>query len=80
MSHTTMTVTRMAVASGTALLMMMALPAAQAVAGRDGRVNVRTCLAPLGDVQRSPDVLQGWIDGCRREQAAREAVSLGNYL
>lgn len=27
-----------------------------------------------------PDVLQGWIDGCRREQAAQAAASLGNYL
>jgi len=25
-------------------------------------------------------VLQGWIDGCRREQAAQAAASLGNYL
>jgi hypothetical protein len=70
----------MAVASGAALVMMLALPAAQSAAALDGRVNVRTCLAPLADVPRSPDVLQGWIDGCRREQAARAAVSLGHYL
>ncbi|RYP85101.1 hypothetical protein EKO23_14045 [Nocardioides guangzhouensis] len=70
----------MAVGSSAAVLTMLALPAGQSVAAPDEDVDVRTCLAPLGDAQRSPDVLQGWIDGCRREQAAQAWASLGNYL
>jgi len=26
---------------------------------------VAECLRPLGGIQRSPDVYEGWIDGCR---------------
>jgi hypothetical protein len=79
MSHT-MSKTRMAVSSGAVLLTMLVLPVGQSVAAPDEDVDVHACLAPLGDAQRSPDVLQGWIDGCRREQAAQAAASLGNYL
>lgn len=79
MSHT-MSKTRMAVGSGAALLTMLVLPAGHSVAAPDEDVDIRACLAPLGDTRRSPDVLQGWIDGCRRDQAARAAASLGNYL
>lgn len=79
MSHT-MSKTRMAVGSGAALLTMLVLPAGQSVAAPDEDVDIPTCLAPLGDSPRSPDVVQGWIDGCRREQAAQAAASLGNYL
>ena len=77
MSHT-MSKTRMAVGSGAALLTMLVLPAGHSVAAPDEDVDIRGCLAPLGDTRRSPDVLQGWIDGCRREQAAQAAASLGN--
>ena len=81
MSHT-MSKTRMAVGSGAALLTMLVLPAGQSVAAMDEDVDVDigTCLAPLGDSPRSADVVQDWIDGCRRDQAARAAASLGNYL
>jgi hypothetical protein len=41
---------------------------------------VSECLAPIQTPPRSPDVLQGWIDGCRTAQAARTAASLGDYL
>ena len=80
MSLTTMSKTRMAVGSAAALLTMLVLPAAQSVAAEEQGVDVTTCLAPLAGSARSSDVLQGWIDGCRQEQAARAAVSLGNYL
>jgi hypothetical protein len=70
MSHT-MAKTRMAVGSGAVLLAMLVLPAGHSVAAPTEDVDVSTCLAPLGNTLRSPDVLQGWIDGCRREQPNR---------
>ena len=79
LSHT-MLKTRVAVGSSAALLMMLVLPAGQSVARPAEDVDIQQCLAPLGDSPRSPDVLQGWIDGCRREQVAQAAASLGNYL
>lgn len=80
MSKNTMSRTRVAAGSGAALLMMLMLPAGQSVAAPDEGVDVPTCLAPITDPQHSADVMQGWIDGCRRDQAARAAVSLGNYV
>lgn len=79
MSKNTMSRTRVVAGSGAALLMLL-LPAGQSVAAPDEGVDVTTCLAPIADPQHSADVMQGWIDGCRRDQAARAAVSLGNYL
>jgi hypothetical protein len=70
MSHT-MAKTRMAVGSGAALLAMLVLPAGHSVAAPAEDLDVSTCLAPLGNTVRSPDVLQGWIDGCRRQQPNR---------
>jgi len=66
--------------SGAVLLMMLALPAGQSVAADDDGLDVPACLAPITEPAHSADVMQGWIDGCRRTQAARAAVSLGNYL
>ena len=76
MSHT-MSRTRMTVGAGAVLLTTMLLPATQSVAAEEPGVDVSTCLAPLAGATRSSDVMQGWIDGCRRNQAARAAVSLG---
>lgn len=80
MSRITMSRTRVAAGSGAALVMMLVLPAAQSVAAPDEGVDIPTCLAPIAEPRHSADVMQGWIDGCRRDQAARAAVSLGNYL
>ena len=79
MSHT-MSKTRVAVGSGATILTMLVLSAGQSVAAPDADVDVRTCLAPLAGSHHSPDVLQGWIDGCRREAVAQVAASLGNKL
>lgn len=79
MSRKTMSRTRVVAGSGAALLMMLVLPAGASVAADEG-VDVPTCLAPITSPEHSADVMQGWIDGCRRTQAARAAVSLGNYL
>ena len=79
MSHTMLKM-RTVVGSSAAILMMLVLPAGQSVARPGDDVDIQECLAPLGDAPRSPDVLQGWIDGCRREQASEAAASLGNYL
>lgn len=80
MSRITMSRTRVAAGSGAALVMMLVLPATQSVAAPDEGVDIPTCLAPIAEPRHSADVMQGWIDGCRRDQAARAAVSLGNYL
>lgn len=81
MSRNTMSRTRVVAGSGAALLMLLVLPAGQSVAADDdGGVDVPTCLAPITQPAHSADVMQGWIDGCRRTEAARAAVSLGNYL
>lgn len=80
MSRTTMSRTRAVAGSGAALLLMLVLPAGQSTAADDGGVDVPTCLAPISEPAHSADVMQGWIDGCRRAQAARAAVALGNYL
>lgn len=81
MSKNTMSRTRVVAGSGAALLMLLVLPAGQSFAADDDDgVDVPTCLAPIADPEHSADVMQGWIDACRRTQAARTAVSLGNYL
>jgi hypothetical protein len=80
MSRITMSRTRVVAGSGAALVMMLVLPATQSVAAPDEGVDIPTCLAPIAEPRHSADVMQGWIDGCRRDQAARAAVSLGNYL
>jgi hypothetical protein len=81
MSHTmSMSKTRMAVGFAAAFLAMLVLPTGHSVAAPGEDVKISTCLAPLGDSLRSPDVLQGWIDGCRREQARQTASLLANRL
>jgi hypothetical protein len=40
--------------------------------------DIQACVAPLAT--RNPDVLQGWIDGCRQDWANRTAVVLGNKI
>jgi hypothetical protein len=79
MSRTTKSRTRL-VAGAAAALALTLLPAGVSVAADDDGVDVPTCLAPIAQPPHSADVMQGWIDGCRRTQAARAAASLGNYL
>jgi hypothetical protein len=61
----TMSSTRV-VGSAAALIATLFMPTAQATAeAPTPEEQIRACIAPIADPPRSPDVLQGWIDGCR---------------
>jgi hypothetical protein len=84
----TMSNTRAAVGAAALILLSTLVPAGPATAapttdqsGTTGpSKEIKACLAPIAVPPRSPDVLQGWIDGCRARGLLRQAALLGNHV
>jgi hypothetical protein len=84
----TMSNTRAAVGTAALILLSTLVPAgpATAVPTADESTNagpskaIERCLAPIAVPPRSPDVMQGWIDGCRARGLLRQARLLGNHV
>ncbi len=84
----TMSNTRAAVGTAALILLSTLVPAGPATAAptTDASVTaapseeIQRCLAPIASPLRSPDVMQGWIDGCRARGLLRTARLLGNHV
>jgi hypothetical protein len=83
----TMSNTRAAVGAAALILLSTLVPAGPATAapttaesGTGPSKEIKACLAPIAVPPRSPDVMQGWIDGCRARGLLRQAALLGNHV
>ena len=80
--------TRAAVGAAALILLSTLVPAGPAAAAPSTdetttagpSKEIRECLAPIAVPPRSPDVMQGWIDGCRARGLLRQAALLGNHV